>query len=81
MNIYMKGLLVFCLTLVVDYAYTRYNITSTTNQAHAAAKWSVIIYACAGFNVVAYTANHWMLIPSCIGAYLGTWAAVKYGVK
>lgn len=77
MKFALQCLSVFLIAVLIDYAYTRYNITSTTKQAHAAARWSVLIYACAAINVLSYTTNHWLLIPALCGAYLGTWVAVK----
>lgn len=71
--------LVFLSTLAADYAWTKYNMHSAAKRAHPAAIWSCAIILCGAFNVVAYTSNHWLLIPAVLGAYAGTWVAVRHG--
>jgi uncharacterized membrane protein YkvI len=72
----LNYLLVFVATVAVDYAWTRYIAEAAAKRPTHAALWSAAIIACGGFNVVAYTADHWLLIPAILGAFVGTWFAV-----
>jgi hypothetical protein len=72
----LNWFLVFAATLLVDVAWTRYIAEAAAKRAMPAALWSAGIIACGGFNVVAYTSNHWLIIPAILGAFVGTYFAV-----
>ena len=72
-------LLVFVATLLVDFCWTRYNVHSAAKHAHRAAAWSAGIILFGFVNVVSYTADHWLVIPALLGAYAGTWVAIRCG--
>jgi hypothetical protein len=74
----MKALSVFIALLVLDFVWARYNIATTTKQAWRAGSYSVLIILLGAFSVISYTEDHWMLLPAAVGAFCGTWLAVKH---
>jgi hypothetical protein len=73
----MTALGIFLIVMGVDYAWARYSVAAAHGQAHRAAAWSIATYLLSAVNVLAYTHNHWLLIPAVIGAYAGTFIAVR----
>ncbi len=65
----------------VDVSWTRYTQAVNAKAPHRAAWWSVAIFLTGAANVVAYTTDRWLLIPACIGAFAGTFYAVRREVK
>jgi len=77
MSIAAMGIIVFLVTLVVDFAWSMY-IKSLSNGNHLkAAGWSVFISLAGGITVISYTENNWLLIPSVVGGAIGTYLS-KY---
>lgn len=70
-------LLVFASTLLADIAWTKYTLAVSEKCAAPAASWSALIILFGAFNIVTYVGNHWALIPAALGAYAGTWWAVR----
>jgi hypothetical protein len=67
---------IFLSTLAADFAWTKYNMHSAAKHAHRAAAWSATIILFGAINVMSYTANHWLVIPALLGAYVGTYLAI-----
>ncbi len=65
----------------VDYLWALYIRYVSEKAAHKAAIFGTCIYILAAINVLAYTSNHWYLIPAMIGGYAGTWYAVHSSKK
>lgn len=78
-NIWLQGVVVFASVAAADYAWTKYNMHSAAKHPHRAAGWSAAIIAFGAVSVVSYTTNHWLLIPALLGAYVGTYVAVRRG--
>lgn len=73
----MMWVLVFFVTLLVDWAWTKYTLETANKNALDAAFWSMVIIGLGGLNVIAYTHDKWLLIPAALGAFTGTYLAVK----
>lgn len=69
-------IVVFIATLLCDFAWTKYNLWSAAKDAHRAAAWSAAIIVFGTINVISYTANHWLVLPALLGAYIGTYVAI-----
>jgi hypothetical protein len=41
-----------------------------------AATWSALIVAVGGFTVISYTINHWFILASLIGSWVGTYITI-----
>jgi len=66
----------FC-TLAADYAWARYTAGIAGRDARRASLWSAVIILLSACTVVAYTTNRWMVVPAALGAYVGTFVAVR----
>ena len=80
-NVYVIAVLVFIATFLADMCWTKYSISATERKAFEAALWSVAIIALGAFTLIVYVHNNWLLIPELIGAFLGTYLAVKHSNK
>lgn len=67
----------FVAMMGADYAWTKYTLEVAAKDAVSAGLWSAVIVGCGAFTVVSYTTDRWLLIPALLGAFLGTYIAVK----
>lgn len=73
----MKWVWVFTATVIADYFWAKWSAHCAEGNPLRASWYSILILLCGGYTIVEYTANHWLLIPACIGAGVGTYLAVK----
>jgi uncharacterized membrane protein YfcA len=73
----MSFLGVFLLTAVLDFVWARYTAHVGAARAIAASLYASFIFSVGGLVTVAYTVNHWLLVPAALGAFLGTYVAVR----
>jgi hypothetical protein len=67
----------FIAIFFVDIFYVYYLKSVTESSALKASFWGAAMWLVASFAVIEYTANHWLLIPACLGAFCGTWVGIK----
>jgi uncharacterized membrane protein YfcA len=67
----------FFAVFFVDIFYTYYLKTVIENKALKASFWGAVVWLIGSVAVIEYTANHWLLIPACIGAFCGTYVGIK----
>jgi hypothetical protein len=79
MSIWLQAVVVFVAVTAADYAWTKYMMHVASKHPHRAAMWNTLIYSFGSITVISYTENRWLLIPALLGAYLGTWYAVRRG--
>lgn len=79
--IWLDHVIVFTSTLVVDVFWARYNMATADRKAVAAGLWSVAICLGGTLSLRVWMDNHSTVISSAIGAFIGTYYAVKYGKK
>jgi hypothetical protein len=72
---------VFVALAVLDFVWARYTMAITDKRALAAGGYAIVILALGGFSVISYTTDHWLLIPACSGAFVGTYFAVWFGER
>ena len=77
MNV-MSFIVTFIAVTVVDYFYTFYLKSVNENKALKAGFWGAVIWLIGSIAVIEYTANHWLLIPACMGAFVGTYIGIKF---
>jgi hypothetical protein len=75
----VKAVLVFLAMFALDFIWARYTAAMVDKRPHLASVYAVGIVATNGVVVVSYTSDPWMLLPAALGAYAGTWAAVRWG--
>ena len=73
----MKYVIPFLAVFFVDIFYTRYLKAITESAALPASFWGAVVWLIGSLAVIEYTADHWLLIPACIGAFCGTWVGIK----
>jgi hypothetical protein len=78
MNPFLRGALVFCCAVVVDFCWGFYIRRSAQGDAFWAATWGVMILMFSVFNILSWLGNHWMLAPLWIGSWLGTYWVIKW---
>ena len=74
----LKAVTVFAVYVVFDILYAVYVILVGRNQAFRAALVSAALYSIGAYGVMTYLENPWYLIPLALGAFVGTYAAVRY---
>lgn len=72
----LKFLLVFVLTGLSDFCWTKYIEFVGKKSALLAAAWSAGIILCGVISVISYMENHWLIIAVLMGSFAGTYIAV-----
>lgn len=72
------ALTVFVVYIFFDILYALYVICVSRQQALAASLVSSVLYSLGAYGVMNYTHNALYLIPLGLGAFIGTYIAVKY---
>ena len=67
----------FIAVFFVDIFYTYYLKSVNENRALVAGFWGAVVWLIGSLAVIEYTANHWLLIPACLGAFCGTYVGIK----
>lgn len=73
-----QAVLVFLAVAVVDVFWTRYFQSTTEKEPVKAGFYSALIIIFGAFTTRSYVHDGWLVVPACFGAYLGTWATVRY---
>lgn len=80
-RISMDYVVTFFAVFLTDIIYTFYLKSVQLNNIWKACFWATAVTATASVAVISYTENHMMLIPSLLGAFVGTWFGMKYMKK
>jgi uncharacterized protein YebE (UPF0316 family) len=72
------ALTVFVVYVLFDILYALYVIFVSQNRAIAASFTGSMLYSLGAVGVMSYTHNVLYLIPLSLGAFVGTYIAVKY---
>jgi hypothetical protein len=72
-----KWVVVFFGMAALDYIWAKYTHAVTARRAHLAALLSMVIMACNVTVTVSYIHDIWLVIPTMLGAWLGTFIAVQ----
>jgi hypothetical protein len=67
----------FIAVFVVDIFYTYYLKAINDNAALKSGFWGAVVWLIGSFAIINYTADHMLLIPACLGAFLGTYVGIK----
>jgi hypothetical protein len=79
MNQAVMFFLVMCAMIVVDWCWAKYMKAAADKNAVWAAFWSASLIVISAFSVTQYIENHTMVLAAAIGAWIGTFYAVKHG--
>jgi hypothetical protein len=72
---------VFVAVAALDFVWAYYTRYVNDGRAVCAGFAAILIMLLGGTAVIGYTADPWMLIPAGVGAFVGTFTAVKMGAK
>lgn len=73
----LSALLAFGAVFALDFVWAKYTYAMTARRPIAAGIYAALIFGLGGIAVLTYAANPWMLVPAALGAFFGTWAAVR----
>jgi hypothetical protein len=73
----MKFLFIFILVIFVDFIWTACIFHISKNNAIKASFYSVLLTLIGNIVTIIYVEDHWMIIPSALGAFIGTFLSVK----
>lgn len=74
-------LLTFLAVFVMNLFYSYYIKATQEDKALLASCWAAMINLVASLAAIGYIQNHWLLIPSCLGSFLGTWVGMRRNNK
>lgn len=69
----------FVSAFIIDVVMARYNLAVTARRHIAAANWSVAWATIGALSTLAFLTNKWALIAGVVGAWFGSYYAVKWG--
>lgn len=72
-----KALAVFAALFALDFVWARYTHAMTEHRAARAAHYATAIILLSGFGITQYANEPLYLIPAALGAWLGTYVAVR----
>lgn len=70
--------LLFITYIAFDFLYAIYYIFVAKKQAFLAASTGVVMYLLSSFATIVYLKNFWYVLAIVMGAFIGTYVAVKY---
>lgn len=68
---WLPYILVFLATALVDLLWTLY-IQASVKGSHLATLYNTALFLLGSVVFLSFTENHWLLLPGCLGAALGT---------
>jgi hypothetical protein len=70
-------LYVFGSMVVLDFIWAHYTLFLLKKKAAGAGLAATAIMLCNAVVTIGYVDDHWMIIPTAVGAFVGTYAAIK----
>jgi hypothetical protein len=77
----MTWILAFLALAVLDFCWALYTAQVQSGNAYRAGAWAVALYAISAGATIGYTSNHWLVIPACAGAFVGTAVGVLWNKR
>lgn len=75
----LKFVGVFLALFALDFVWAKYTHALAAHQAIPASAYASGIILLNGVAVIGYTSDPWLLLPAILGAFAGTYAAIKIG--
>ena len=75
-NVWIRGAVVVVAMAIGDFIWAKYISSIAERRALIAASWGSVVIALGAFITLSYVDDKRMIIPACIGAFLGTYFAV-----
>lgn len=77
MPFYLQAIIAFLALFITDVCWAFYINKVKEGNAFHAAKWAVLLYSTSIVGTVSIVKDQWLLIPAIMGAFAGTFVAVK----
>lgn len=77
MNFLLKFILVLAAMVIIDFCWAKYTAALASKARQAASLWSATIVGWSAFAVVNYAHDYRLIVAAVIGAYIGTYFAIK----
>lgn len=74
----LQTIMAFVSMFLLDVVFALYTKCVVANRPTAAGIYAVAIILCNAVMVINVVDNHWMIIPVALGAFAGTWTAVRW---
>lgn len=74
----IEFILVFVIYIIIDIAYALYTKAVAQDKIIAASMWASILPVLTAFLVVQYIGNMYLVVPMMLGAFVGTYIALKW---
>jgi hypothetical protein len=71
----------FILVVLINIFYTYFLKAVENNNVLKASIWSALINLSASVAAINYINDHWNLVPSCLGSFVGTFLGLKLQKK
>lgn len=76
--IYLQVVIAFVAMMGLDYVFALYTKSVVKQKPATAGFFAMCIVVSNAAVTLNYVDNNWMVIPTLLGAYAGTWLAVRY---
>lgn len=73
----VKAFAVFAALFALDFVWAKYTYAMQARQPIVAGGLSSMLILLSGAAAIGYTSNPWLLVPAMLGAFAGTWCAVR----
>ncbi|WP_027521739.1 hypothetical protein [Bradyrhizobium sp. Ec3.3] len=74
---WLLWLAMFVLMTTLDFAWSKYSQATVARRAWAASGYAAAIYAVGALGIIGYTEHPSLIIPGCVGAFVGTFLATR----
>lgn len=72
---------VMIVTAILDVCWTMFLIETEKRSAFKASAWSSLIILSNALVIILYVENKWLISAAAIGAFIGTYATIKYKIS
>lgn len=76
--IYIQIAIAFGAMFILDFVFACYTKNVVKNKPAVAGLYAAAIVISNAAVTLNYVDNNWMIIPTVLGAFAGTWAAVRW---
>lgn len=73
----LRAAAVFLALFLLDFVWAKYTYAMTARQPGRASAYAALVILFSGSAAIGYTTDPWMLVPAMLGAFAGTYVAVR----
>ena len=77
----MTWILAFLALAILDFCWALYVGKVKDGNAMQAGLWAIALYALGAGATIGWIENHWLLLPACAGAFVGTCVGVLWNKR